>query len=307
AITNTLPAGGSNASRTLEIEGHPAADPIDPPWADYRTVTASYFETLRIPIEAGRGFTAADREGAALVAVISRTAAAKYWPGEDPIGRRVRIKKGEWMTVVGVCGDIIQDWFAARNAQTLYRPVAQAPVASFGIVVRTPGDPTAVGGAVRQALLRVDSTQPVFEMMSMRRLLSERTIGLQFLAAIMTVFAALALLLASVGLYAVIAYLIAQRRHEIGLRMALGASGRVIVGMTMAQALKLTLVGAGIGLVLSVALSRVMEAGLLGIASGDATIFAVFAAVLIGTALVAGYLPARRAAAVDPMTALRSE
>ncbi len=233
--------------------------------------------------------------------------AAKYWPGEDPIGRRVRLRDGEWMTVVGVCGDIIQDWFAGRNNQTLYRPIAQAPTPDFGIVVRTAGEPTGAAGAVRQALLRVDPTQPVFEMMTMRRLLSERTIGLQYLAAIMTVFAALALLLASVGLYAVIAYLVAQRRHEIGLRMALGASGRDVVRMTVVQALRLTLVGAGIGLVLSIALSRVMEAGLLGIASGDATIFAVFSTVLIGTALVAGYLPARRAAAIDPMTALRAE
>ncbi len=307
AVVNNVPASGGNASRVVDIDGHPAPDPNDRPWADYRTVTPGYFTAMRIPLQRGRGFTTADREGAGLVAVVSEAMAAKYWPGEDPIGRRVRLRDGEWMTVVGVCGDIIQDWFAGRNNQTLYRPIAQAPTPDFGVVVRTAGEPTGAAGAVRQALLRVDPTQPVFEMMTMRRLLSERTIGLQYLAAIMTVFAALALLLASVGLYAVIAYLVAQRRHEIGLRMALGASGRDVVRMTVAQALRLTLVGAGIGLVLSIALSRVMEAGLLGIASGDATIFAAFSTVLIGTALVAGYLPARRAAAIDPMTALRAE
>jgi putative ABC transport system permease protein len=137
--------------------------------------------------------------------------------------------------------------------------------------------------------------------------LQERTIGLQYLAAIMTVFGCLALVLAAVGLYAVIAYLVAQRRHEIGLRIALGASGADVVRMTVAQALRLTLLGAAIGLVLSVALSRLMEAGILGIATSDARIFVVFSAVLIATAMLAGYLPARRAAAIDPMVALRAE
>ena len=181
------------------------------------------------------------------------------------------------------------------------------PTDYFGLAVRTPGDPMAIAGAVRQALLRVDPQQPVFEMMSMRDLLRERTIGLQYLAAIMTVFGGLALFLAVVGLYAVIAYLVAQRRHEIGVRIALGASGQDVIRLTVGQALRLTLLGAGFGLVLSIGFSRLMEAGLLGIASSDARVFAGFAAVLIATALLAGYVPARRAAAIDPMIALRAE
>jgi ABC-type antimicrobial peptide transport system permease subunit len=141
----------------------------------------------------------------------------------------------------------------------------------------------------------------------MRRALHERTIGLQYLAAIMSVFAGLALLLASVGLYALVTYFVAQRRHEIGVRMALGASRRDVIRLTVSQALRLTVAGSAIGLVLSIALSRLMEAGLLGIATSDARIFVAFAAVLLATALVAGYLPARRAAAIDPMSALRVE
>ena len=307
AVVNNLPAGGSNTSRLIEIDGHPAADPANLPEADYRAVTPDYFKALRIPVSSGREFTRADRADAGLVVVVSESMAEKFWPGEDPIGRRLRIKNGAWMTVVGVCGDIIQDWFAGRNRPTLYRPLAQSPTSSFGIVVRAAADPAAVAGAVRQALLRVDPVQPVFELMTMRQQLSERTIGLQYLAAIMTVFAALALLLAAVGLYALIAYLVAQRRHEIGLRMALGASGRDVVRMTVGQALRLTVAGTGIGLILSVALSRLMEAGVLGIATSDVRVFAGFAAVLIATALAAGYLPARRAAGIDPMTALRTE
>jgi putative ABC transport system permease protein len=307
AIINNPPASGSNSARAIEIDGRPAPDPKNPSIVDNRAATLDYFSVMRIPIARGRGFTAADREGAAPVVIVSESMAKKYWPGEDPIGRRMKIAKGDWITVVGVCGDVIQDWFNRRNNPTMYRPFAQAPANYFGIQVRTAGDPTAVAGAVRQALLRVDATQPVFEMMPMRQALSERTIGLQYLAAIMTVFAALALLLAAVGLYAVISYLVAQRRHEIGLRIALGASTADVLRLTVGQAFNLTIAGTAIGLVLSVALSRLMEAGLLGIASSNVGVFVVFSLVLVATALLAGYLPARRAAAIDPMVALRAE
>jgi putative ABC transport system permease protein len=175
------------------------------------------------------------------------------------------------------------------------------------VLVRAGGDPAALAGPVRQALLRVDASQPVFDLMTMRRQLSERTIGLQFLAAIMASFAVLALFLAAVGLYAVVAYLIAQRRHEIGLRIALGASAADVLRLTVGQAFRLTLTGTTIGLALSIALSRVMEAALLDIASHDARVFATFAGVLMAAALLAAYIPARRATAIDPMIALRAE
>jgi putative ABC transport system permease protein len=307
AAINDPPASGGNASQAIEIDGHPAPDPRNPPIVDNRVATADYFTVLKIPIQRGRGFTPADREETAPIVVVSASMAEKYWPGEDPIGRRVRVPGGEWITVVGVCGDIIHDWFNRRNNPSMYRPLAQAPSDYFGIVVRTAGDPHAAAGAVRQALLRVDPSQPVFEMMTMRQALSERTIGLQYLAAIMAVFAGLALLLAAVGLYAVIAYLVAQRRHEIGLRIALGASRRDVIRLTVGQALRLALVGTGIGLALSVALGRLMEAGLLGIATSDARVVVGFAAILMASALLAGYLPARRAAGIDPMIALRAE
>src|SRR5262249_33492133 len=156
---------------------------------------------------------------------------------------------------------------------------------------------------VRAALLRVDAQQPVFEMMTMREALKARTIGLRYLAAIMSVFAAIALVLATVGLYAVIAYLVAQRRHEIGVRIALGASGVDVGRLTVGQWLRMTLTGAAIGLALAVALSRIIQAGMLGVANTDVRVFAAFAAVLVSAAVLAGYLPARRAAAIDPMIA----
>jgi putative ABC transport system permease protein len=314
SVANSLPSSGSNSSAAIELDGRPAEDPRNLPTVDNRLVGSHHFETMGIPLKRGRGFTAADRDGTDVVAIVSESMAAKYWPGEDPIGRRLRIRygplrarTGPWITVVGVSGDIIQDWFNRRNVPTMYRPFAQAPQNYFGIAARTAGDPMAVAGGIRQALLRIDAAQPVYEMAAMRQVLHERMIGLQYLSVIMTAFGTLALFLAAVGLYAVISYLVAQRRHEIGLRIALGATRRDVMRLTVGQALRLTLLGGGIGLALSIALSRVMESAMVGIASADARIFAGFAAVLIGSALLAGYLPARRAAAIDPMIALRAE
>jgi putative ABC transport system permease protein len=306
AIVNNPPASGGSASRTIEIDGHPNADPKNPPAVEYRVVTDGFFATLGVPLVKGRTFNTGDRDQSTAAAIVSESMARKFWPGEDPIGRRLKVRD-TWLTVVGVSGDIIHDWFLRRNAPTLYCPISQSPSDYFGVMVRTAGDPGALAAGVRQALLRVDPNQPVFEMMTMRRQLSERTIGLQYLSAIMASFAALALLLAAVGLYAVIAYLIAQRRHEIGLRIALGASSNDVLRLTIGQALRLTLIGTAIGLAISVALSRLMEAALLGIASHDVRVFAAFAGILMAAALLAGYIPARRAASIDPMIALRAE
>jgi putative ABC transport system permease protein len=189
----------------------------------------------------------------------------------------------------------------------MYRPLPQAPSDYLCLVVRTSGEPTAIAPDARRAVQGIDPDQPVFDVMSMRRALHERTIGLQYLAAIMATFAAIALVLSTVGLYALMAYLVAQRRHEIGVRIALGASAADVINLTVGQALQLTLTGAGVGVVLAVALSRLMQAGLLGIATMDARLIVVFAAILIAASLLAGYIPARRAAAIDPMTALRVE
>jgi putative ABC transport system permease protein len=305
SVINNAPGTGSNSSRVIEIDGHPASDPQHPPEVANLIVTPGYFETMQIPVGRGRAFTSVDRDGAAPVAIVSESMARKYWPGEDPIGRRLRVANGPWMTVVGISGDIIHDWFARRNVPTMYRPFDQVPVDYFSVVVRVQGDPGAIAAPVRQALLGIDPTQPVFDMMTMRRQLHERTIGLQYLAGVMGVFAGISLLLAAVGLYAVMAYMLAQRTQEIGIRMALGASRRDVLRLTVGDAVRLASIGAVLGAALSIALNRLMEAGLLGIASGSARVLLAFATVLMLTALAAAYFPARRAASLDPNTALR--
>ena len=307
AAVNNMPSGGSNSGRSIEIDGRPNPEPANPPRVDYRTATPAIFDTLELPIVAGRGLEETDREDTQPIVVISQSLAQRYWPDADPIGRRLKLGTGPWLTVVGVCGDVIHDWFARRNFPTVYRPMAQAPDGRMALLLRTAGDPADVAADARHAVRLIDDVQPVFEIMTMREVLSERTVGLRYLAAIMTVFAGLALLLAVIGVYGVMAFLVTQRTHEIGVRMALGASRRDVLRLTVGHTGKLTGIGAALGIALALALSRMIEAGLLGVVPSDLRIVAGFAAVLVTAALAAGYIPARRAATINPMEALRGE
>ena len=211
------------------------------------------------------------------------------------------------MTVIGTCGDHIHGWFDRRNYPTLYRPFRQEPSQTMALAVRTAGDPTTLAAAARAAVTAVDPEQPVFDLQSMRRSLHERTIGLQYIGGIMFVFGGLALLLAVVGVYGVMAFMVAQRTHEIGVRMALGATRSDVLRLTVRQTGTLTAVGVALGVVLSMLLGRLIEAALFGLASNDVRVTGGLAAVLITAALLAGYLPARRAASIDPTVALRGE
>ena len=314
AAANVLPAIDSNATRAIELPGRPAVDPSKAPRVDYRVVSPRYFDVLRVPVLSGRAFAAADQKNGEPVAIVSESMARKFWPA-GAIGERVRIAGGPWMRIVGICGDVVHDWFDsqrwAENANgrvpTLYRPIAQAPSDALVLAVRTSGDPLALVPGVRAAIARVDPTQPLFETMTLRQVLLDRTISLQYIASVMSVFAALALLLALLGLYAVMTVLVTQRVREIGVRIALGATSRDVTRLTLSQAGRLTAIGIAIGLLLAVALGRGMEAGLLGIVSSDIRVTAALAAALAAAAVAASYLPARRAASVDPIVALRTE
>jgi len=304
---SSLPANSSNQSRDVELDGVPF-DPQHPLAVNYRAVSPRYLEALRIPILRGRGLADADREPGQPVAVISRSMASRFWPAKDAIGRRFRLARTPergWVTVVGICGDTIDDWFDSRNEPTMYLPAAQMPDAHVNLVARTSGDPASLAPALRAALAAVDPEQPAFQVMTMEEALRQRTIGLRFIAGLMAVFGGLALVLAAVGIYAVMASYVAQRRHEIGIRLALGASRRDVLQLLVGQAGRLSMAGVAIGLVLAAALAKLMESALFGIVSADPRLFAATAIALAATAIVASLIPARHATRVDPAVALR--
>ena len=306
-ISNVLPTSGGNAGRWIEVDGQPPPDPANRPVIDYRAVTASFLETMRLPLVRGRGVTASDSADSLPVAVISRSAALRFFGDADPIGKRIRLGAPDrpWLTIVGISGDHIHNWFGRRNAPTAYVPYAQAPTLNVAFVVRTEGDVSSLIAPAREAIHRVDAAQPVFDATSMNDALAVRTIGLQYVAAIMAVFGGLALLLAAVGVYSLMAFIVTQRTHEIGVRIALGATRRDVLRLTVRQATGMTLAGILIGLGLSVGVGRALEAALSGTVGNDPRVALGFAAILLAAALAAGYIPARRATSIDPIIALR--
>jgi putative ABC transport system permease protein len=306
AVANVLPSSDTNVSRRFEISGRPVPEGTLPPRVQYRTVNPAYFDVLKQPIVAGRAFTAADQASTAPVVVISQSMAKAYWPEGNAIGGRMRTGKDPWLTVVGICGDVIHDWFDSRNRPTMYRPIAQTADSRIMFAVRAQADPLTLVAGIRRAMATVDPTQPLYDIAPMPQVLSEKTIGLQFVAAVMATFGLLALVLAMLGLYAVMSYLVAQRVREIGVRLALGATASDVTRLALGQAARLTAIGLLFGVGLSIAAGRLMEAGLLAVSSDLVTPLAI-ALVLGVTSLASSYLPARRAAAVDPMVALRSE
>jgi putative ABC transport system permease protein len=308
AAVNIMPAASNNSGSSVEIEGQPNPDPANPPSVDFRAMTPDLFTALQLPLMSGRGFTDADREDTQPVAIVSQSLVRKFFPDADPIGRRIKVGvNGKWVTIVGVCGDYIHNWFARRNAPTLYQPFRQAPSGQMALVMRTTGAPSTVVADARAAVRAVDPAQAVFDLRPMRDTLWERTLGLQYVGAIMLVFGMLALVLATVGVYGVMAYMVTQRTQEFGLRIALGATRRDVLRLAVGQTGRLTVIGVSLGILLSLALSRLIEAGLVGVASADPRIVGVLAVTLVAAALAAGYLPARRAASIDPMVAFRAE
>ena len=212
-----------------------------------------------------------------------------------------------WATIVGVSGDVIDDWFNRRNPPTAYVPVAQAPSVSVNLILRTDGDPAALAAGARAALAAVDPLQPPFELMSMREAIRIRTTGLRFIGALMAAFGVLALVLAAVGIYSVMAFYVAQRRHEMGIRLALGATRRDVLRLTLGHAARMSVLGIAIGLLAGVALGRVLESALFGVVALEPWLLAAIAATLAAVAFAASLIPASHAAAVNAVTALRAE
>jgi putative ABC transport system permease protein len=311
AVANVLPARNGNNWRGVEIEGQPLPKNADAPSVDARWIEPEYFQVMRQPLLQGRGIEATDDSDAPKVAVVSRSFAERFWAGQDAIGRRFRTvtqeSQGPWLTVVGVTGDVIHQWLMRRNHPTIYIPMRQEPRARLAFALRTGGDPDVLGRAVPKALAGIDPDQPADDVMSMGHAIRRSTIGMQYVAGVMSAFGALALVLAISGVYGVLSYRVSLRTAEIGVRMALGATRRDVLGLTLGQALRLSAIGLGVGAVLAFGMGRMLASALRGAVASDPALLATATAALALAAFLAALAPARRAMAVDPATALRAE
>jgi putative ABC transport system permease protein len=291
----------------LYIEGRPDPRP-DKITPQITSVSGDYFRTLRLPLIQGRVITDRDDNDFQPVVVLSESVVRNYWPDSNPIGARVRMSKkdGPWLTVVGVCGDV-KNWFFSWPEPRAYVSYLQIPSSYASILVRTQTAPEHVARAARAEILKVDRALSIFDVKSMEQQIVEQTSGVRASAISMTTYALIAMFLAVSGIYAVISYSVAQRMHEIGVRMALGASRSAVLKMTLAEAARVGAIGLGIGIPLALGLIRLLSSVLYGVIQTDAATFATIAVIMGASALAAGYVPALRAARVDPITALRNE
>jgi len=255
----------------------------------------------------GREFDEHDGEGSPPVVIINETMARKYWPNEDPIGARINFGQGNKAEIVGVVNDVKSFGLEEKTHPDIYRPYAQAPFRLIAFAVRAGGDPLSLVAAVKNAIYAVDKDQPVFKVITMEKLAAESITLRRVSMLLVGGLSALALILAAIGIYGVMSYTISQQRREIGLRLALGAQASDVLKLVIAEGMKPALFGMIIGLLASFALTRLIKGLLFGVSATDPATFIVISTLLGGVALVACWIPARRATKVDPMIALRCE
>jgi putative ABC transport system permease protein len=289
-------------------EGQPAPPAGEYPQARYYNVSPHYFHTMQIPVLQGREFTDRDQAGAPGVAIINETMARRFWPHENPVGKRLTlVREKEALEVVGVVGDVKRVGLGAQIEPEIYWPYLQKTRWAMYFVFRASADPASIVAAVRNRVAGLDREVIVTNVSTMDQLVSSSLKRPRFNLLLLSIFAAAALLLASVGLYGVISYSVTQRAHEIGIRLALGAQVGDVLKLVLGQGMKLVVIGTAIGLIAAVALSSVLTSMLYEVSATDPATFAGVAALLAAVALLACYVPARRAMKVDPMAALKCE
>jgi putative ABC transport system permease protein len=310
AAVNYLPLGGANSSDSYLVEGVPEPAPGDENEGRYRVCTPDYFRTMGIPLLKGRSFTDQDKAGTTPVVVVNETLARKHWAGEDPIGKRIRFygppERMQWMEIVGVVEDVKHELNLPVTPE-YYLPHAQDPWNAMVLVARTRVEPGSLASALRQQVWAIDKDQPVFDIRTMQEVRSTSVALYSFSSVMLAIFAAVALVLASVGIYGVMAFAVTQRTQEIGIRMALGARALDVLKLVVKHGMKLAVLGIVIGLAGSWAITRFMEKLLVDVQPTDLLTFSVVSVFLLLSAFVACYLPARRATKVDPLQALRHE
>src|SRR5208282_277322 len=310
AVANLIPLSKMNETWSIRIEGRPEPKPGQDTDASYRTVSNSYFRTMQIPVLRGREFSSEDSAKSQLVVMVNEAFAVRYWPGEDPLGKRMRLngppEKEPWRTVVAVVGNI-KNQLDVPAPPEMYFPLRQQTESKMALVVRTFSDPRSMEESVRAQVSALDRDQPVFDIRTMDDLRSLSVIPQRIGGTLMAAFAGFALVLAAIGLFGVIGYAVSERTREIGIRMALGAKPREVFRLIVGQGMTLALIGLLVGLPLALGMGRAVAGLLYGVAPNDFATFAGVAVLLALVALAACYIPARRAMRVDPIIALRYE
>ncbi|HKY45567.1 MAG TPA: ADOP family duplicated permease, partial [Pyrinomonadaceae bacterium] len=304
-LITQLPLSGQLQDFTFTVEGRPPANPDQAFPTDFRSVNTKYFSALRIPLLRGRNFTEQEVRESDNVIVVSQSLVDMAFPNEDPLGKRIITMFGYAQEIVGVVGDIRHSSLQNQPAPTMYFPELNPQ--GMNMVIRTKGDPLSLVGAVRKEVQALDPDQPIAGVRKMSDWVDSSVAAPRYRTTLLALFAALAMILAATGIYGVMSYSVAQRTHEIGVRMALGARQLHVLAMVVRQGMVLTLVGVVLGLAGAFALTRVMSSLLFGVTAKDPITFAVVAALLIVVAFVACFVPARRATKVDPLVALRYE
>lgn len=328
AGTNSgLPLTGNNWGRSLTVEGFPVLSVGEAPAINHCVISPGYFTAMGIPILKGRDFDDQDIAPAKVpqlavrgesvpgastgVTIIDERLAREYWPDQDPIGKRIRFGPPEdnepWHTIVGVVGEVKHERLDASTRKSVYLPHAQVPIGGSRLAIRTEGRPESLIGAVRSQVRELDPDLPVTRIMPMTEVVARSVWQPRLYTALFGVFAAVALILATVGIYGVMSYAVTQRTREIGLRMALGAQRKDVLRLVVGQGILLAAIGVGVGLGAALALTRLMSSLLFSVTATDPLTFASVSVLLAGVALGACFIPARRAAKVDPMIALRYE
>jgi len=303
-FTNHIPVAFKGDISGVGADGH---DPKERFQSNARLAGPGYLATMGIPLLRGRDIDERDTDGAPMVALINETLARTLWPGQDPVGRRLLMGANLQVMVVGLVGDIHQSGLHVPPAPEFYISALQAPFPPTALAIHTKVDPASLRPAVRQAIWSVDPDQPIIEMATMEEILDREVFPQRLRATLLGVFAGLALMLAAIGLYGVLAYLVGQQVPEIGLRMALGAEPRAVLRRVAGRALGMTIIGLGLGIAGAAAVSRLIANLLFGVEPRDPATYVVSAAVLVLTAAIASYLPVRKAVQVDPLVALREE
>jgi putative ABC transport system permease protein len=312
AAFNCYPLSNNGTSWTyFQVEGSVAPDLRHSPWADTQSISPAYPQFMRVPIKAGRGFTDDDRETTQPVAIVNQKLATLYWPRQNPIGKHIRMgspgDSSPWLTVVGVAADVLYDWTTHAPAPTIYRPLTQAPQAASLIGIRTSSNPASLETAVRSRIAAIDADLPAFDVKPLDVAIHESTVGLGYTGAMMGILGLIALAVAIVGIYGVMAYSVGERTKEFGLRMAIGARPRDILWLAGRQGLIVSAAAFAIGLPSAIVCSRLLAGLVYGTSAGDPLVFVGVPFALFLAVILAGYIPARRAMRVDPMVALRYE